>query len=257
VGKLKRTLIQLTVLLVCCALLGPLAPIQAQTKKGDKFLAEARLHEARKEWDAAVESYGKALAEDPTDPLYQVALDKARIQAGNAHVENGLKIRAQGRLAESLIEFQKAYAINPGSALAAQELAETQQMILRERTRVQETGKEAPPEVRALTPGQAALKVEDDQIARMRPVPELVPGKPAAFNLKMTGKTKTIFETLGKYAGISVLWDPDYAAAAHDIFSVDFKVATLDQALDRAAEATKSSWKRLSPTVIFVSNGPK
>ena len=42
---------------------------------------------------------------------------------------SGLTVRGQGQLGEALIEFQKAYAINPGSAIALQELQETQRMI--------------------------------------------------------------------------------------------------------------------------------
>jgi general secretion pathway protein D len=245
---------RLVVVLACCTLLGPLTRVQAQTKKGDVFLAEGRLHEAKKEWDAALECYQKAVAEDPTDPVYQVAADKGRLQSAQAHVEKGLTIRSQGRLADALVEFQKAYAINPGSAIAPQELHDTQQMILRETKRVQETGKEAPPEVRALTPGQTAEKEETDKISRMLPVPELRASTPGVVDLKITGKTKTIFETVAKYAGINVLWDSNYAAPVHDIFTVDFKDATLDEALDHIALITKSNWKRLSPTVIFVSN---
>jgi general secretion pathway protein D len=238
----------------CCTLFGPLTPVQAQTKKGDVFLAEGRLHEAKKEWDAALECYRKAAAEDPTDAVYQIAVDKGRLQAAQAHVEKGLTIRSQGRLGDSLVEFQKSYAINPGSAIAAQELHDTQQMILRETKRVQETGKEAPAEVKALTPWQAAEKEETDKISRMLPVPELRPNTPGVVDLKITGKTKTIFETIAKYAGINLLWDSNYSAPAHDTFTVDFKEATLDEALDHIALITKSNWKRLSPTVILVTN---
>ena len=46
-------------------------------------------------------------------------------------------------LGEAMLEFQKAYAINPGSSVAQQELVRTQEMILRERKRVAETGKES------------------------------------------------------------------------------------------------------------------
>jgi general secretion pathway protein D len=245
---------RLTAVICFFTLSGLVFPAHAQTKKGDKFLAEGRLHEAKKEWDAALESYRKAQAEDPTDPVYQVAVDKGRLQAAQAHVEKGMTIRSQGRLADSLVEFQKAYAINPGSIVAAQELEETQQMLERERQRVQETGKEAAPEQRALTPGQAAQKEEDDRIGRMLAVPELVPTRPGTIDLKMTGKTKTLFETLAKYSGINVLWDPDFTAPANDSFTIDFKAATLDQAFDQIAAMSKSSWKRLSPTVVFVTN---
>jgi len=246
------------IVVVSCLLVGPLALLQAQTKKGDKFLAEGQVHAAKREWDAALESYQKAQAEDPTDPVYQMAVAKGRVQAGQAHVEKGLTIRSQGQLGDALSEFQKAYAINPGSVIALQEVQETQEMILRERNRVQETGQEAPQEVRALTPGQAAEKEEADKIDRMLPVPVLVPqltpNKPGTIDLKITGKTKTIFETLSKYAGISVLWDPDYAAPANDSFTLDFQGSSIDQAFDRIAAMSKSAWKRLSPRVIFVSN---
>ena len=90
-----------------------------------------------------LEDYEKALADDPDEIMYQMAVDKARFHAGQMHVDKGLTIRGQGQLGEALIEFQKAYAINPGSAIATQELQETQQMILRERKRVEQTGKES------------------------------------------------------------------------------------------------------------------
>jgi general secretion pathway protein D len=245
---------RLLAVILACALLGPLTPVEARTKKGDKFLAEGKLHEAKKEWDAALESYEKAQSEDPTDPVYQIAADKGRAQAAQAHVERGMAVRAQGQLGDALTEFQKAYAIHPGSAIAQQELTETQQMILRERKRVEQTGQESAPEVRALTPGQLAEKEELDKIDRMLPIPELRPMGPGLVDLKMTGKTKVLFETLGRLTGINVLWDPDYSVPTHDGFTVDFEHSTLDQALDYIAVLSKSYWKPLSPNTIFITN---
>ena len=79
----------------------------AHTRKGDKYLAEGRVHEIRKEWDAALESYEKALSEDPAESIYQMAVQKTRFQASSMHLDAGLKIRAQGQLGDALIEFQK------------------------------------------------------------------------------------------------------------------------------------------------------
>ena len=202
---------RLTAIIVSFALLAPLVPLEAKTKKGDKFFAEGRIEEAKKNWDAALEDYEKALSEDPAEIQYQMAADKARFHAGQSHLDKGLTVRGQGQLGEALIEFQKAYAINPGSAIAVQELQETQRMIQRERQRVEQTGKEAPPEIRALTPGQLAEKKEADKIDRMLPIPELRQLKPGQIDIKMTGKVKTIFETIGAYADppINVIWDPD------------------------------------------------
>jgi len=231
-----------------------MSPLQAKTKKGDKFLSEGQVHEAKKEWDAALDCYEKALSEDPAELVYQMAADRGRFHASQSHVEKGLSIRAQGKLGEALLEFQKAYAISPGLIIAAQELEETQQMILRERKRVEQTGKEAPPQIQALTPGQMAEQEELNKIDRMLPIPELRPMKPGLIDLKMTGKVKVIFETLGKYAGINVIWDPDYTPPSKDGFTVEWDNFTLDQALDYIAVLSKSYWKALSSNTIFVTN---
>ncbi len=142
--------------------------------------------------------------------MYQMAQQKATFQAGEMHVDRGMKLRAQGQLGEALLEFQKAYAINPGAAITTQELRLTQEMIERERRRVEQTGKESTPQERALTPVEEVKKREMEKIDRILPVPELKPMHPEPLDLKMSGqKTKVIFETIGKLAGINVLWDPE------------------------------------------------
>src|ERR1700693_100438 len=144
-------------IVLTASLRGPLLPpVEARTKKGDKLLAEGRTHEAKKEWDEALEAYEKAFAEDPSDVVYQMAADKTRFQTAQSHIDKGLKLRARGMLGEALLEFQRAYAINPSPAAAEQELRRTRDMIEIERKKVQQSGKESPPEERALTPAERA-----------------------------------------------------------------------------------------------------
>jgi general secretion pathway protein D len=144
--------------------------LEAKTKKGDKLLAEGRIHEQKKEWDAALQYYEQALSEDPGEILYQMAATKVRFQAAQAHIDKGLKLRSQGQLGEALVELQKAYAINPGSAAATQEIRRTTDMIERERKRVQETGKEDSPKDRAMTEGDRAKKETEERISSILPV---------------------------------------------------------------------------------------
>src|SRR5258707_1200870 len=106
---------RLTAILMTAVLLGPTLPLEARTKKGDKFLSQGRLHEQKKEWDLALENYEKALSEDPADILYQMAATKVHFQAAQSHIDKALRLRADGQLGDALLEFQKAYAINPGS----------------------------------------------------------------------------------------------------------------------------------------------
>src|SRR5450631_1198852 len=107
---------RLTAIVLTAVLLGPMLPLEAKTKKGDKYLAEGRIHEQKKEWDAALESYELALSEDPADIVYEMAATKVHFQAAQSHIDKGLKLRGEGQLGDALLELQKAYAINPGSA---------------------------------------------------------------------------------------------------------------------------------------------
>ena len=65
---------------------------------------------------------------------------------------------------------------------------------------------------------------------------------------------KVLFETIGKVAGINVLWDPEYQQPAKNLFTISFEDATIEQALDYVAVLTKSYWKPLSPNTIFITN---
>src|SRR5579883_3409368 len=136
---------RLTAVVLAAALAAPLAPLQGKTRKGDHYLAQGRIHQEKQEWDEALADYQKALAEDPAEMVYRMAVDKARFEDAQMHIEKGIKIRAQGQLGEALLEFRKAYSINPSSSVAAQELTLTQEMIERERLHVQQTGKELAP----------------------------------------------------------------------------------------------------------------
>ena len=246
---------RLTAIFLVALLAGPVVPLEARNKKGDKAFSEGRIHEQKKEWDAALASFQQALSEDPSDILYQMAEQKMRFQASQFHVEQGLRIRNQGQLGEALLEFERAYAIQPGSTAADQELRRTREMIERERRRVQETGKEADAETRALTPAEEARRRNNERLASILPVPELKPLSQEPINMRINGTPKLLFETVAKYAGLSVIWDPDYATQApvHGNVSAEFNNATLEEALDYIGVLTKSYWKPLSPNTIFVT----
>jgi len=228
-------------------------PLEAKSRKGDKYYAEGKASELKKEWDSALESYEKALSEDPSEIVYQMAAEKARFQASSAHLDKGLAVRTKGQLTDALVEFQRAYGLNPGSAIAAQEVRRTQDMIEREQQHVAATGKESPPEIRGLTPYEEVKRESLERIDRMLPVPELKPLNPELINLKMNNQSpKVLFETVAKVAGINLLWDPEYQAARP--LSVELNNSTLEEALDDLAVLTKSFWKPLSSNTIFIAN---
>src|SRR5215469_2801460 len=244
---------RLVAIVMTAVLIGGAVPLEAKTRKGDKFLAEGKAAEAKKDWDKALENYEKALSEDPSEVIYQIAAEKARLQASQTHVDKGLKLRDEGQLGDALIEFQRAFGISPASTAAEQEIRITQAMIQRERERIEQTGKESPPEIRALTPADEERKRLDERIDRMLPVPELQPLDPKPINIKMNNQSpRVLFETVAKYSGINLIWDPEYQPGRP--LSIDLNNATLEQALDYLAVLTKSFWQPLSPNTIFITN---
>ncbi|HEY7386869.1 MAG TPA: cohesin domain-containing protein [Bryobacteraceae bacterium] len=234
-------------------LVGP-APLRARTGKGDQYFAEGARDAEKKDYDAALAAYQKALAEDPSEIAYQIAVDKTRVNASFDHLEKGLKMRDQGNLVDALAEFRRAFAISPADTAASQEILRTQAMIERERRRVEQTGKQAPAEVRAETPAEEAKQEVREKIDRMLPLPELKPLNPERITLKINSQPpKVLFDTVAKVAGLNVIWDPDYQQGRS--VSLDLSNSTVEEALDDAALLTKSFWKPLpGGNTIFVTN---
>jgi general secretion pathway protein D len=224
----------------------------ARTRKGDKFLAEGEKAEVHKDWDAALDAYEKALAEDPSDTAYQIAVKRVRFQAGEMHIGAGQKLRSAGEIDKAVSEFQKAYAIDPSSAAAEQELKKTLEMIDRNRQR----GAELTPKERTLTPAELVREQEQQKLARLEAPPVLRPLSAQPINLRMANQPpKVLYDTVGKLAGINVVFDPDYAndPNARRNITVDLNNSTLDDALDYLGAMTHTFWKALSPNAIFVT----
>jgi general secretion pathway protein D len=221
---------------------------QARTRKGDRDLAQGKIAELRKDWDAALGFYEQALAEDPGDAAYQLNADRARFQASQMHVNRGLKLRKQGSLTDALVEFERAYRIDPSSTVAEQEIHTTQEMIEREKKK----GANSP--TRTLTPAELSKKEDEEKLDSILPVPELRPLNPQPITLKMNNQPpKVLFETVGKLAGINVLFDPEYATGGMKNQSLELSNATLNEALEYLSVITKSFWKPLSSNTIFVA----
>jgi general secretion pathway protein D len=238
-----------TVLAAALILMSGAQPVEARNRKGDKLLKEGKLAEAKRQWDEALDLYEKALAEDPTDAGYQMQVRRVRFQAGQKHVETGLKLREAGNLEEAAAEFQRGYATDPSSSIAGTELRRTLRMIQDAKRKA--GGAAAAP---ALTPGEQARQQLEERIESIQGVPELKPITEQVPRLTINNQpVKVLYETLGKVAGINVIFDPEYQSTGRN-YSVDLSNTTLSDALEHISVITKSYWKALSPNTIFVTN---
>src|SRR5205814_285308 len=70
------------------------------------------------------------------------------------------------------------------------------------------------------------------------------------INLKVTFDSKTVYETVGKLAGINVLFDPDYTSRR---IKIELNGVTLEEALEIIALESKTFWRPVTPNTIFVA----
>src|SRR5713101_3299897 len=74
-------------------------------------------------WDQAVLAYSKALAQDPGNTRYKVALARARLKASQSHFDRGKKYLAAGQLEAAMAELQQTVFLDPSNQYAANELS--------------------------------------------------------------------------------------------------------------------------------------
>ena len=98
--------------LVAMVLLG-VAAVQAKNKKAEQFFKQGTAAELKNDWDSAVDLYQKAMDGDPANPQYEIAMRRARFECGQKHVDTGVKLRNDNKLAEAMQEFQKALIVDP------------------------------------------------------------------------------------------------------------------------------------------------
>ena len=217
--------------LFLCVVFGLLA---AGCPKGNADFNQGRKAETLQDFDAALGSYQKALKADPYNANYKIKLNQIRFEAGQAHVKQGVALRKKGDLQGAAGEFQRAQAIDPSSPVAEQELRKTVELIA-EKNRETDAAAEPPADS-----GQPPLA--------MLP-PEIKPLSRAPINVKMSNDSKIVFDTVGKLAGLTVIYDPDFPARR---ITVDLNNVTLEQALDIVSLQSKSFWRPVTENIIFV-----
>ncbi len=193
--------------------------------------------EARQNYEQAFDCFKQAYNLKPKDLRYRTAFERNRFLAASAEVHRGQILRDAGKLDEALVQFQKALQTDGSSFIAQQELKRTEQMI-----------KEAQnPQPQASAPGATALRRRLE--SAQGPV-ELAPISNIPITLKATDKANVVYETVGKLAGMNVLFDPDYTPKQ---VHIELNNVTLEDALGIISFETKTFWRPVTPNTIFVA----
>src|SRR5580704_6170155 len=192
--------------------------------------------EQRQDYERAFEYYQAAYRQKPKDLRYRTAYEHTKFLASAAHVHRGQLLRDSGKLDEAVVEFQKASIVDPSSFIAQQELRHTQDMINQAAN---------PPKAVAAPPSGVQKRLEEAG----GPV-ELATISNTPINLKITEDSKVIYETVGKLAGVNVLFDPDYTSRR---VKIELNNVSLEEALEIIALESKTFWRPVTPNTIFVA----
>ena len=232
-----------------CAFVLLMPPGEAKTKNGDRLMKLGAKAEAKQDFDAALNYYEQAVEEDSREPAYTIASQRMRLKSNQQHMAQGRQLQKAQKLNEALVQFQKALLADPSSQVALQEINSTNQM-LRDKAKL-------PEGTPVLTPAERARLEIEQRLETLQGPPSLRPINNQISSLKMNNQTaRILYESVGKLAGINVLFDPqgiDTLGTATRNFNLDLTNVTLDEALSYVALVTHTFWKPISRNAIFVT----
>jgi general secretion pathway protein D len=217
----------LLALSICC--------LAASGPKAKTLYQRGQLAEAKDDPITAYEDYYQAFQKEPKNLRYKTAYERLRFLAGSAHVEKGEKIMAQGGdISAALTEFLRALEIDPSNELAHQDIQKARDKLATPKPN-QET---SIPENKA------------EELSEVGSPVQLKPISNEPLTLHMTEDSKVVYSTVGKAAGINVLFDPEYTSKR---IQVDIANVSLLDALRIVGTVSGTFWHPVTANTIFVA----
>ncbi|HEX4664742.1 MAG TPA: secretin N-terminal domain-containing protein, partial [Terriglobales bacterium] len=195
--------------------------------------------EARQNYLEAYDAFKAAYDKKPTDLRYRASYERLRFQAAAVHVKRGQALRQNGDLEKALQEFQTAAQIDSSSFIAQQEITRTKEMM------------SGAPAGSSETQQPRRSDILRDRIEQAQGPVSLAPINDQAINMHISGDSKTIYQTIGRLAGINVLFDPDYVSRQLPL--LDLNNVTLQEAFGLVAIQSNTFWRPVTPNTIFVA----
>jgi len=229
---MKRLTRVLALLLICVSVAGA-------TDKAKQLYKQGLQAETRLDYVDAYNLYHQAYELKPADLTYRASFERVRFLAAASLVHQGELLVNAGKLQEALTLFERALGIDPSSFIAQQEANKVRDTL--RKAQQEEQGTAPPP-----TPTSELHKRMEQATG---PV-QLAPISDTPITLVLSEDSKTIYESIGKLAGINVLFDPDYTSRR---IKVNLNGVTLEQALEITALESKTFWRPVTPNTIFVA----
>jgi general secretion pathway protein D len=213
--------------------------LSLHAQSASTFFKRGQSAEAREDFDAAYDNYQKAAAKAPKDLRTRTALYRVRVSASGLHLTRGRALLAQGDTQNALAEFLHAAEIDPGNEAAQQEIA---------RVRQKESAQPRPSDT------SPELASEQQEIDSMGAPVQLKPVSNEPLTLHMSEDAKTVYQAVGRAAGINVLFDPDYVSKR---IQVDLTNVSLMDALRIVGTMSNTFWRPVTSNTIFIAQNTR
>jgi general secretion pathway protein D len=179
--------------------------------------------EMNQKYEEAVKLYQKAALDHPNDSVYRLALFRARTSASLFFLQTARSLVAQNKKKEAELNYQKALFFNPNDFAAAKEL----RALL------------APPPKNG-KPVQEKLEG-----------PVRLKGSGEALNLSFRNEVslRSIFQTLGRVAGVNFLYDDTFRDTN---LAIDLTGKDLQQAVNFLCVASKNFSRVIDEKTVII-----
>lgn len=186
-------------------------------------------------WDTAVEHYRRAVQEDPDNPAYRIALERAMISASVAHLDQARIFEARGQLDDALREYRRASEFDPPNRQVAAKVLELERRLrdLMEAQRPQ--------------PSMQQLRETARQGAAPPPLANL---NTIVDPIRFTqASLRDILNFIGQATGINVTYESTFTDRS---YTVQLEGVTLAEALQQILSANQLFYKVVNQKTILV-----
>ncbi len=181
-----------------------------------------------KDWDRAVELYEKAVLEDPQNSVYRLELYRAKIAASYSHLYVARNLAAEGKREEALKEYEVSFSYDTTNMKIYEEA---------KRVALKSTVEEKPKEIKIEKPVSLEVSTEKIQLKFMQ-----------------EASLRSIFQALGKHAGVNILFDETFSDKP---FAIDLSDMDFEQAVQALCLASKNFYRIIDrKTLIVVPDQP-
>lgn len=179
--------------------------------------------EMNQQYDDAIAYYEKASLDNPRDPIYRVAYQRAKVRASIQLVRTARLLAEQGKKDEALAVYAKAQTYNPRDPAIARE------------AHLLEIAQEKP----------AETKPERIEF----PIKLKTKNEPLQLKFPVETSIRSIFQALGKAAGIGIIFDENFRDVP---YMTDLTDLTFEQALKSICTASRNFSRIIDERSVLV-----